>query len=152
MADWIGEKLSPGAHISPPLSLRLNKNGTALLFNKPLDYTVIFLREHGAGGIDQSPSRLQYLPHGFQKPKLYARQRHYVGFTAQQFDVRMAADNAAGTAGYVEENAVKSLAIPPLFNICGIRLQQAGVQIQPVQIFLNPGQARGGFINGDHFG
>src|SRR4051812_3955504 len=59
-----------------------------------------------------------------------------------QFDVGLAANNAGGRAGRVEQYAVERRAIPPFRWFGGIACDEFGAQAESVEVAAYAGQAR----------
>ena len=57
--------------------------------------------------------------------------------TAQQFDVRMPANDARCRARRVQKNAIEGIAVPPLCRLSGIAADHVCLQLQSLQILLH---------------
>ena len=64
-----------------------------------------------------------------------------IGWLAQQFDVRVPANDATGGTGCIQQYQVIGLPAPPCLRLAGITLYDTCGQAQPLQVFLDAWQA-----------
>ena len=88
--------------------------------NKRLHLRLALGAEHRAGAVQQPPAGPQQRPQRRQQPRLQGRQLRDVGFAAQPAHVRVAAHDARGGAGRVEQDGVEGLAVPPRGGSAGV--------------------------------
>ncbi len=97
---------------------------------------VVFFIEYRAGGVKQCTTRGQQPPERIQHNGLLRGKLSDVLGTTQPFDVRIASHHAGSAARHVSQNAIERLPVPPAFGMHGIAFDQAGMQLQPVEVFL----------------
>ena len=72
------------------------------------------------------------------------------------FHIRLAAQDAGGGAGGVQQDGIEGGAVPPGVRVAGVALQKGDVGAQPCQVLANPGQPfafqlQGGEVCGGEF-
>ena len=90
------------------------------------------------------------MPKAIEDPGLLLGEACDVVGTAQPFDVRMASRHAAGGTGYVGEDAVEGLPVPPVVELAAIGDAQAGLQAEALEVLVDaPGALRIEFDGGE---
>ena len=106
----------------------MGAGGTAAL-QKCVDLVLALAPEHRAGGVEQPAAGLERRPQRVQQLGLDAAQRGDVLGAAQPADVGMAAHDARGAAGRVQQDGVERLAVPPVGRAAAVaraRARRAG--------------------------
>jgi len=119
---------------------------------KALHHLLILVRKDGTGGIQQPSTYRQHPERGSQNLELGRREDRDVVCAAEQLDVRMAPDHAAGGARRVEQNSVERTSVPEGGGLANIRHHQPGSSIQAFQVFVYPCDARGIYIDRHELG
>ena len=95
-----------GLRYSPRLVEQVT-HGVGLSHQEGFDHLGIFGGHDRAGGVQQDAAGFKQWPEVIEQCALQLSQLGNVGGAAQDFDIRVTADNAGGGAGGVEQDAVK---------------------------------------------
>ncbi len=107
------------------------------------------LREHRAGDVQQFAAGPQQRPKRVEQRGLRGRERGNVGGATQPADVGVAAGDARGAAGRVEQNAVEGLSVPPGGWMGGVGGEGVRLQAEAVQGVFHPTQTLSVFVEGE---
>ena len=116
------------------------------------DLVAVLFRQHRAGGIEQGTAAFELRPEGVQNAALELSQLADVLIPAQPLDVGVAADDAGGGAGGVQQDAVELALGPPQIRCTGIPVDHPGGEADAIQVLLHPLEAVLVGIHGDHTG
>ena len=112
---------------------RRQQTGFSVVCKKRPDLILPLGPEHRAGAVHQSSARLEQRPERPQQARLLRRELGHIAFTAQPAHVGVAAHDARGGAGRVEQDGIKSLPVPPALGRARISRQDLGLQAQAPQ-------------------
>ena len=108
------------------------------------------MQAQGAGGVDQYTARFEGVKSALQQATLHLDQLLDVAGAAQPAHVGVAAHDARGAAGRVQQDRVKGLAVPPSVRLAGVGRHRAGLQALALQGLGDAHQALGvGVQRGD---
>src|SRR5690606_13061812 len=110
------QKLAPASLGDAPGKVHRRATGFRLAREEGLDHASILPPHKRTGPTKEGAAALEYRPQDSKQAPLKVCEARDILRRPQDFDIRMAADNAGcGTRG-IQQDAVKRFAVPPVFR------------------------------------